>query len=330
MGKMQFCIHICTFEDVIVDDVIIKGDKDGVHFGRGKRFTVRNGVFQTRDDAIALNAHDYSTSNPELGWIEDGVIENCTDLPDSEPTVGYFCRILAGAWVDWREGMEVQQSDTVVSQGRLYRVQNQPDGAVYRSLTRPTHQSGKRELEGINWGVVQEDVTYTAGVRNVVFRDIRLYKPRIGFSVHFDNDKYSRSYYPGAPIPEQKQLLLQNVQVLHDRPKALVLIATPLDALNISHSTFANGEINFCGRSMPDYGTTKINLVGCIFNAKGRWELVKNGVKNKRIVLKTVANIETEDDFVASVSAGEGVVQVYSDLTGLSEKQGDSDAPNSA
>ena len=34
----------------------------------------------TFDDAIALNAHDYATSNPELGWIENGVIENCHDL----------------------------------------------------------------------------------------------------------------------------------------------------------------------------------------------------------------------------------------------------------
>ena len=137
-GPAQYGIHVCTFEDLVINDVVIKGDKDGVHLGRGKRFTIRNGVFETFDDAVALNAHDYAVGNPELGWIEDGVVENCHDL-DAEKTTGYFCRILAGAWIDWRPGMEVQQSDTVVSEGRLYRVQAKPDGTVYKSLTRPTH-----------------------------------------------------------------------------------------------------------------------------------------------------------------------------------------------
>ena len=92
-------------------------DKDGVHLGRGKHFTIRNGAFQTGDDAVALNAHDYAVGNPELGWIEDGVVENCHDLNAESPR-GYFCRILAGAWIDWQPGMEVQQSDTVVSGGK--------------------------------------------------------------------------------------------------------------------------------------------------------------------------------------------------------------------
>ncbi|NQZ68688.1 MAG: hypothetical protein HRT89_11540, partial [Lentisphaeria bacterium] len=95
IGTKQYGIHVCTFEDIIIDDVAIKGDKDGVHLGRGKRFTIRNGVFQTLDDAVALNAHDYSVGNPELGWIEDGVVENCHDL-DTEHKTGYFSRIIAG------------------------------------------------------------------------------------------------------------------------------------------------------------------------------------------------------------------------------------------
>ncbi|MEI7503162.1 MAG: hypothetical protein WCJ61_07750, partial [Paludibacter sp.] len=75
LGKAQYGIHVCTFEDIIINDVIIKGWKDGVHLGRGKRFLISNGVFETGDDAIALNAHDYTVGNPELGWIEDGIVE---------------------------------------------------------------------------------------------------------------------------------------------------------------------------------------------------------------------------------------------------------------
>ncbi|MDX9710227.1 MAG: hypothetical protein RBT64_11805, partial [Trichloromonas sp.] len=191
LENMQFGIHVCTFENLLIEDIIIKGKKDGIHLGRGNRFTIRDCVFETYDDAIALNAHDYATSNPELGWIEHGLIENCHDL-NAENTVGYFCRILAGAWVDWQPGMEVQHSDAVVSNGRIYRVQAQPDGKLYQSQTQPVHESGSKEIDGINWGVVQDDVTYTAGVRDVTFRDIFLYKPRIAFSIHFDNDRFSR------------------------------------------------------------------------------------------------------------------------------------------
>ena len=319
LSKMQFGIHVCTFEDLIINDIVIKGDKDGVHLGRGKRFTISNGVFQTFDDAIALNAHDYATSNPELGWIEEGVVENCHDL-NQENTTGYFCRILGGAWIDWKPGMEVQQSDAVVSNGRIYRVQAKPDGTKFISNTRPTHESGSQVLDGINWGMVQIDVTYTAGVRNVVFCDIFLEKPRIAFSVHFDNDKYSRSYYPGAVVPKQEQLLFDNIRVLHDQPKDFLSVNTPMDVVTITNSSFRAGGINFHGnKAMTDYQKTKINIVGCVFNHQGEMVLVKNTVDDKQIMLKTSSNIEYFDEFSAKVVPGNGKIIVDSDLRGLAK-----------
>jgi hypothetical protein len=316
--SQQFCIHVCTFEDLIVDDVIIKGDKDGVHLGRGKRFTIRNGIFETYDDAIALNAHDYATSNPELGWIEDGVVENCHDLTDNKKHVGYFCRILAGAWIDWKPGMEVQHSDAVVYNNRIYRVQMQADGKKFTSNTAPTHETGAKEYDGINWGVVQTDVTYTAGVRNVVFRNIYLEKPRVGFSIHFDNDRYSRSYYPGAEIPKQEQILLDNIRVLYNEPTDFLSVGTPMDVITITNSSFKTGGINFHGnKAMPDYLKTKINIVNSVFNKKGEMQLLTNSVEGKQILLKTSSNLELHDDFSAKVSAGNGTVVIESDLTGL-------------
>ena len=317
IGTLQYGIHVCAFEDIIINDVVIKGDKDGVHLGRGKRFTIRNGVFQTLDDAIALNAHDYSVGNPELGWIEDGVIENCHDL-DSEIRTGYFCRILAGAWIDWRPGIKVQRSDSVVSRGRIYRVQTEPDGTVYTSTTQPEHESGSAVLDGINWGVVQTDVTYTAGVRNVVFRDIFLEKPRIGFSVHFDNDKYSRSYYPGAIIPVQEKLAFENIRVIHDQPIELLSVGTPVDVLTIANSTLKNNRIDFhCRSAMPDYLRTRINMLACVFSHEGPMDVVTNSVDGKEILLKTFASIELLDGFSARVVPGNGRIGVESDLTGL-------------
>lgn len=318
LGRAQYAIHVCTFEDILIENVRIEGDKDGVHLGRGKRFTIRDGTFETGDDAIALNAHDYSVGNPELGWIEDGVIENMHDLPNPKRQAGYFCRILAGAWIDWRPGMEVQQSDTVVSEGRLYRVQMDPDGKAHRSVTRPTHESGQMVVDGIRWGVVQGDVTYSAGVRNVVFRDIFLGKPRTAFSVHFDNDRYSRSYYPGATVPRQENILVENARVLYDAASDFLQVRTPVDTVTVANSTLRNGGMSFLSnQAMTDYGKTRINMTGCVFAGAGALNLVVNKAPKKEIVLKTSGSVEVSDRFSAAVVPGSGNIAVESDLTGL-------------
>lgn len=318
--KMQFAIHVCTFEDLLIDDVIISGEKDGIHLGKGKRFTIRNGVFKTFDDAIALNAHDYASGNPELGWIEDGVIENCYDL-NAESTTGYFCRILAGAWIDWKPGMEVQQSDAVVSNGRIYRVQAQPDGTKYISNTQPTHLTGMQELDGIKWGMVQTDVTYTVGVKNVSFNNIFLYKPRTAFSIHFDNDKYSRSYYPGAEIPYQQGLKFNNINVFYTEKRDFLNIATPVDVIAISNSSLQNNRISiYENKAMTDYLKTIINITNCVFNYKGEMEFLVNTVNGKKVDLRTSGSIEMNSDFSAKVVNTNGEIKINSDLTGLKNK----------
>ena len=214
--------------------------------------------------------------------------------------------------------MEVQQSDSVVSEGRIYRVQAKADGAVYKSISRPTHQSGAATLDGITWGVVQTNVTYTAGVRNVTFRDIFLEKPRVGFSIHFDNDKYSRSYYPGAAIPKQEQLVFDNIRVLYDQKTDFLSIGTPVDVVTIVNSSFRNNSIEFHGnKAMPDYLKTKLNLSGCVFNYPGPMVLVANSVANKLIELKTSANIALPENFSAVISPGPGAIAAESDLPGL-------------
>ena len=287
----QFCIQICTFENIIVRDAIINGKKDGVHLGRGKTFKIADCDFTTFDDAIALNAHDYSTSNPELGWIEDGVIENITDR-NEEKTVGYFCRILGGAWTDWYEGMKIQRSDSVVSDGRIYRSVNKPDGKVYISKTRPTHKSGMKMLDGIIWRVVQEGATYTAGVRNVVFRDIFLYKPRTAFSVHFDTGIYSRSYYPDAPFISQSGLVFDNVRVMFDKQMPFLTSLTPIDSIVANNCHLKKNKfLFFCNSAMKDFGKTSLRLSNCTFDVPENFVLIENRIKNKQLDVQATGSI---------------------------------------
>ncbi len=322
----QYCVHISRFEDVIIEDVIIKGRKDGIHFGPGKRFTIRDGVFQTFDDAIAFNGQDYSTGNPELGWIEDGIIENCYDL-DQEKTVGYFCRLLAGGWIDWEKGMKVQQSDAVVSNGKIYRVKMDPDGTLYESVTRPDFESGTKVLDGITWVMTQETISYTGGVRNVIFRNIQLEKPRVPFSIEFNKGRYNRSYYPGAEIPVQENIVLDNVKVMYDKNIPLIYVSSPVNMITITNSRLKNTGIRVFGNEtlpeylkdniVSDFYKTSINIHGCIFEQEGEMVLLHNTAKGKEIELKTSSNIEIGKNFSAKIIEGGGKISVQSDLTGI-------------
>lgn len=268
LPALSYGLHICTFEDIVLERLAIEGRKDAVHLGTGRHFVIRHGVFRTFDDPIALNAHDYAVANPQMGWIEDGLIEDCYDLEDKD-TTGYFCRILAGSWCDWQQGMEIQNSDTVVSNGRVYRAFQKPDGTIYKSMTAPTHAEGMCTLDGINWVMIQENVVYNCGCRNLHFKDIHLKKQRdVALSIHFDHDVYSRSVYPGSEMPVQENIVFENVMVQNDTA-CLVRSITPVDVVKICNSvigTKEKGNSSIRLETLPGqeekYGKTRILLQG--------------------------------------------------------------------
>lgn len=296
----DFGIHICTFENVLIENVRIEGRKDAIHFGRGSKFAVRHGLFRTYDDPIALNAHDYATSNPQLGWIENGIIEDCYDLND-DSTVGYFCRVLAGSWTDWKEGMEVQNSDTVVCNGRLYRVIMPADGAVFRSVTPPSHTSGIAEYDGIRWVMVQEDVLYNCGCRNVHFKDIFLQKKRpVAFSLHFDKDAYSRSYYPGSQAPVQENIIFENIYFQNEIP-VLLYSRTPVDTVKFINSVMQNSKIQLEDIETEGIVYPKTGILFSGVTLQGQGGLLVECSGRQSAELKMIGSLP-EPDYTASVS----------------------------
>lgn len=194
----QFCLHFCTFEDLLVDGFEIRGRKDGVHLGPGKGFVIRNGVCQTGDDALALNAQDYPSANPAQGDITDGLVENIVDEPLNPPTrhPGNVSRLLTGAWVDWHEGIRLQNGDTVRHGQHVYRILATFDTTQHESNTPPTHTSGAwRSPEGLTFVHNTSDGIARASIRNVTFRNIRSLA-RNGFSAAWEDGKYHRAVHP--------------------------------------------------------------------------------------------------------------------------------------
>ena len=194
----QFALHICTFENLLVDGFEIRGKKDGVHLGPGKGFTIRNGVCQTGDDAIALNAQDYPSANPAQGDISDGVIENLIDEP-REPGVphpGSVSRLLTGAWVDWHPGIRLQNGDTVRHDEHVYRVLATFDTTQHESNAPPIHTAGAwKSPDGLTFVHNTADGVTQASIRNVVFRGVKS-RARNGFMTAWEDHKYHRAVHP--------------------------------------------------------------------------------------------------------------------------------------
>ena len=200
---------------------------------------------------IDANAKDAMTESEFLNYVdashEDGVIEDCVDLDDPEHgTTGFFARILAGGWRDWEEGMDIQSSgDAVVSEGRIYRSNGPKVKVNYTSTVRPTHLSGTVVYpDGITWTMSQDrNICHSCGVRNVVFRDIRLAKKRpVALCLHFDHDQYSRSYYPYAEIPVQSNIVFERVSVENEIP-CLIQSRTPVDSIIVRDSKIGSSQI---------------------------------------------------------------------------------------
>ena len=277
--EKDYAIQVSAFKNIILNNLYITGNKDGVHLGWGDGFVISNGKFRTFDDPIALNAFDYATSNTHIGWIENGIIENCIDLDDNT-TTGFFCRILGGAWCRWYKGMQVQHSDTVAVNGRTYRVlMNPKDGKLYTSDTPPCHEKGIKEYDGINWVVVRNSEELNCGCRNIIIRNCSLEKKRdIGIAISLNYDTYARSYYPGCVCVPQSGISLENI-VLENDVDILLHSTYPSENISLKNIDFKNSELCFDTVSKADgiiYPEVDITAENVVFNEN----TIKNNPKH--------------------------------------------------
>ncbi len=245
----DYAIHISDFDGVLLENIHIEGNKDAVHFGPGRNFVLRNGVFRTKDDPIALNADDYAPSAPTIGTIENGLIENCTDL-EQDATCGYFVRLLTGAAVDWKSGIKIRHSDSVIHNGRFYRAVLPSNGTEKISLTPPTHDKGFAIADGITWvrthlGYKAEELPRTAEIKNVTFRSLRSEKTRPAVVIlYIADNNYHRGCREGSPVPVVKNICFDGV-TLCGRAKDAFLLCAPFEKFSIKNSCLNGAAIRF-------------------------------------------------------------------------------------
>lgn len=257
--RLGYGIHICTFRNITLEKLRIEGNKDGVHLSDGRYFTIRDSVFCTYDDAIALNAYDFCLSTAVYGNIEDGLIENCTDLNSEKHKVaGYFCRMLGGAWKNWHKGMTVQNSTLAVYNGHLYSACFPVPSAKAPAVSQipPTHRSGIADHGGISWRYVREHRgDYEATCRRIICRNITLQKPRIGFGFTFSWGKWAESVPGKLKMPVLEELTFEKIHCQCDM-RAVFGGAAPARNVRFADSVL-RGKILFAeaypGRKDEEY-----------------------------------------------------------------------------
>lgn len=229
-------IHISSFENIIIENCNVENDGEGVYLGSGINFVVRSCNFRTSDTPLILNSYDSNSDNPCVGELENGIVDNCTDMETDEKSDS-FCEILSGAWVDWYSGMTIRNGDTVVYQGKTYRatLENEKE---FISQNPP----GLSE-NGISWKVVNDNAIHNANCRNLSFKNIRLKKkyPAV-FSIGYIEKEDSSSYYPTAFAPVLTDFLFENI-IMEDNSATLINIKAPVDKVKIKSMDLGKSKI---------------------------------------------------------------------------------------
>lgn len=262
----NFGIQVCDFEKILLENLHIEGIHDAIHLGTGRDFIIRNSLFRTDNDAVAMNGLDFPNNSPRIGWIENGLIDNCVDLPDPDAAViGYFARMTAGSFKEWEEGMSIQhQGDAVLHNGRVYRTTGLRAHGEMPSTVPPTHPSGTRKLaDGHVWTMLQDkDISKTAGVRNILFKNIHLQRPRhLAFNLHFDHGDWNRSFYPGAQSVSQSNITLDKIFIETNLP-LLLQARTPVDHIRVRNSDIGRSliRLNILGYPGLEYENTVVGF----------------------------------------------------------------------
>ena len=308
-----FGVQVCTFENLRIINTHLEGDKDGIHLGKGNGFLIDTYLVDVEDDAIALNGHDWVTSNPQAGWIENGVIRNVVEK--GTYVTGFFSRLLTGAWDDWSSSMSIHRGDIVVaSNNKLYRSTNAVGATLYTSTTEPSHASGNVTHESIEWEMIQDDVVeYTAGVRNVTFKNIKLEKDRpTAFSFQLSDSDYSRSFYPNADIPQQGNINFENITVTGDVTN-LVTVNGPVTDFKVINSSIVAQKILMTDMAQTGltYPDTDVLLSGNTYKGAGAVTLVSSPWN---VNLKVLGSIVVDSGYTPTFSTAVNVIN--SDLPG--------------
>jgi len=190
IGVNMFGLHICTWENLAIENIEMNGGKDGIHLGAGDKGLIRNFRGVTLDDLINVAAYDWSRSNPVIGDITNLTIEKMTSASPH--------RIMVGSFDAWTNGRDYFTGEAVNAGGKVY-IYEGSGGPLLTASVQPTHTSGTvTGADSIPWRYEFAGSATEINVRNLVFRDCKFTSQGILRDSYNGASAFSRNTTPGT------------------------------------------------------------------------------------------------------------------------------------
>ncbi|MCX5642115.1 MAG: hypothetical protein NTY10_02585 [Candidatus Omnitrophica bacterium] len=166
--ERQYLLYIVTWSNLLIENVRLAGDKDGIKLNNGHDAIIRNLDLTTYDDGLSLCGTDYPSTLLEVGDVYNVCYSNVTDH-QYKNIFGRTCLIYTGSWADYKKGNRYDSGDFCLNQGKLYQVINDPCFSAVSS-TAPVQESGiVTSADKISWRFIQPCDFYQTNVYNVTF-----------------------------------------------------------------------------------------------------------------------------------------------------------------
>lgn len=243
----QFLVYIVTWSQLLVENVRLAGDKDGIKLANGHDATLRNLDLCTYDDGLSLCGTDYPSIVLEVGDVYN---VHCSNIRDHQykNIFGRTCLIYTGSWADYQDGNEYGCGDFCLHDGKLYQVVAD-GGFVARAAAAPTHTDGiAAGADNIPWRFIQLCDFHQTNVYNVTFEGCVFAKSGnviANWTVpawHYEkHDGVHRPFYPGTePNSGSWAFGVSNCKLAAAGPQVLVNLMGNMKDIAVTGCSFTN------------------------------------------------------------------------------------------
>lgn len=277
-GPRQYLFYIVTWSNLLVENVRLVGDKDGIKLNNGHDAIIRNLDLTTYDDGTSLCGTDYPTTLLEVGDVYNVCYSNVTDH-QYKNIFGRTCLILPGSWANYRKGNEYGAGDFCLHEGRLYQSVNNA-GFKAVAVAAPIHGSGVGiGADNIAWRFIQPCEFHRTNVYNVTF-DNCIFEKSGNLIVSWglpewyyrQYDCIHRPFYPGTERDSSVWgISLRNCRVTGAGPQVLVNVMGNMKDVSMEGCFFNNSRCTVINVDQDSCNEELIaTLNGCTFLEIGR------------------------------------------------------------
>ncbi|HPP30728.1 MAG TPA: hypothetical protein PLE69_07395 [bacterium] len=273
--EWEYLIYIVKWEHLLIDNVCLAGDKDGIKLNNGHDAIIRNLDLTTYDDGTSLCGTDYPSTCVEVGDVYNVRYSNVTDH-QYKNIFGRTCLIYTGSWADYRKGNEYCTGDFCLNEGNLYQCVNDAGFSAIASDP-PVHKGGiVTGSDGISWRFMQPCDFYQTNVYNISFDNCTFEKSGNIIANWTVPDWYykkllkpivHRPFYPGTEKNSNSWgISITNCKITGKGPQILVNIMGNMKDISINNCFFNNPQCTLVNvdKDSPNEALSVL-INGCMF-----------------------------------------------------------------